>query len=53
MGKIIFWGAGKIGRDILKFWKYHNIYPDFFCDSSSNLWDKEIDNIKILSPSQV
>ncbi len=53
MRKVVFWGAGKIGRDVLEFWRSHWIYPDFFCDNQQELWGRDIDGIGILSPEQV
>lgn len=53
MRKVVFWGAGKIGRDVLEFWRSHWIHPDFFCDNRQELWGRDIDGIGILSPEQV
>lgn len=50
--KNVFWGCGKIGREVLSFWKAINIVPDFFCDNSSVLWGEKIDDIQILSPEE-
>lgn len=51
--KQVFWGCGKIGKEILAFWRDLAISPDFFCDNSPFLWEKDIDNVKILSPKKI
>lgn len=53
MRKVVFWGAGKIGRNILGFWRKHGICPDYFADNDKELWGKEIDCVKIISPDEV
>lgn len=53
MRKVIFWGAGNIGRKILRFWQYHNMQPDFFCDNAKELWGKKVCGIETVSPNQV
>ena len=52
MGQTIFWGAGKIGRQILQFWKLHQMCPDFFCDSREETWGTEISGVKVFPPQQ-
>lgn len=52
MGQTIFWGAGKIGQQILQFWKTHQICPDFFCDNREEAWGTEIEGVKIVPPQQ-
>lgn len=51
--KIVFWGCGKIGKEVLLLWDNLHIVPDYFCDSSSVLWGKKINNIEILSPEKL
>lgn len=51
--KQVFWGVGKVGKSILKWWQKINMMPDFLCDSSEKLWGKKIEGIRILSPKQV
>jgi Glycosyltransferase len=51
--KTVFWGCGKIGKEVLSLWKNLCIMPDFLCDSSSTLWGKKISNIEILSPEEL
>lgn len=53
MWKNIFWGAGKIGQDVLDFWKRHQISPNFFGDNNKKLWGKEIGKVKVLSPQEI
>ena len=49
----IFWGSGKLGREILSVWKRLDILPDFFCDNARGLWGKEIEGVRILAPQEI
>ena len=51
--KIVFWGTGKLGKEVLSFWKKLNIGPDYFCDNASGLWGSRIDGITVLPPQEV
>ena len=54
--KIIIWGAGDTGRNIINdsyILKKYNIKIDFFVDKDPGLQNKKINNINILKPSLV
>ena len=50
---IIFWGTGKLGKEVLSFWKQLHIQPDYFCDNASDSWGSRIDGITVLAPEEV
>lgn len=51
--KKIFWGTGKLGKEVLSLWRKLNIRPDYFCDNASSLWGSRIEGITVLSPVEV
>lgn len=53
MNTIIFWGAGKIGRDMLELWKRFGVQPDFFADNSPELQGTSYCGIQVLSPDEL
>lgn len=50
---IIFWGAGKIGGDILKFWHLHGMNPDYFCDSNFDKNGQFYEGIEVIDTSRI
>ena len=51
--KIIFWGAGKIGKQMLDMWQQFGIQPDFFADNQENLWGTMYHGIKVISVKEL
>lgn len=49
---LILFGAGQLGRKVLNVLRSAGINPLAYTDNNQNLWDKTIDNIKVLSPVQ-
>ena len=50
---VVFWGCGKIGiAQLERFGKYLSV-PDFFCDIKPELWGRNIQGIKVVSPSEL
>jgi len=47
---LILFGAGQLGRKVLNVLRSAGINPLAFTDNDQNLWDKTIDNLKVLSP---
>lgn len=46
---VVFFGAGKIGRNALSIWRAGGLKVDYFCDNNPELFGKEIESIKIIS----
>lgn len=53
MKKIIFWGAGKVGKQMLDVWRQFGIQPDFFADNQENLWGTMYHGIKVISAKEL
>lgn len=53
MGVIIFWGAGKIGKQMLELWQQFGVRPDFFADNSEEKWGTFYDGVKVLSVEEL
>lgn len=51
--KIVFWGTGKLGKEVLSLWKRLHIQPDYFCDNARDLWGSRIEGTAVLSPQEV
>ena len=51
--KIVFWGTGKLGKEVLSLWKQLHIQPDYFCDNARDLWGSRIEGTAVLSPQEV
>lgn len=51
--KLIFWGTGRIGQRMLCFSKVIGVQPDLLVDSDKDKWGICIDDVRILSPSEV
>ncbi|MCI8529337.1 MAG: glycosyltransferase family 4 protein [Lachnospiraceae bacterium] len=45
----VFFGAGKLGKKILEFWRFCGVEPDFFADNDKERWGTLYDGVKILS----
>lgn len=50
---VCFWGCGHIGRRMLSLWERYGKHPEYFCDNNSELWEKCIDDIRIISPMEM
>lgn len=50
MMKNIFWGTGKIGRDVLSLWRMYGMSPEFFCDNNERMWGEKVDGVEVISP---
>ncbi len=50
---VIFFGCGKLGKEMLDFWNLHGRQPRFFCDNNSDLWGKKICNIIVINPKEL
>jgi len=51
-GKIIFFGAGRLGKISLQAARHAGISPQAFVDNNPGLWGKNIQDIPIVSPSE-
>lgn len=51
--RLILYCAGKNGRKVKKELEIRNIDVTFFCDSSSELWGRDIDGVKCISPEDL
>lgn len=49
---IILFGAGIIGRKILRVLRNDNIEPLAFVDNNSQIWNKFVDGLRVLSPQE-
>jgi FkbM family methyltransferase len=49
--EIVLFGAGNTGRKALSVLRSHGIEPVAFADNAAALWSREIDGLKVLSPS--
>lgn len=49
--KIILFGAGKIGKEVLTY--FGSEFISYFCDNNPDLWGKEVMGKKVLTPSEL
>ena len=49
----IFWGCGNIGKEMLRFWKFHGKTPIYFCDNDRRYWNKKIEGISVIAPEDL
>src|SRR5690349_6196219 len=50
-GDFILFGAGNLGRRVLKTLKRNGRAPVAFIDNNPSLWDKKVDGVPIMSPA--
>lgn len=48
--RLVLFGAGGLGRKVLRALRFHDIEPLAFCDNAVALWGKDIDGLRVLSP---
>lgn len=52
LNNIVFWGAGKIGKQALEIWEFAGISPRFFIDNSTEIQRKSFHGVDIISYEQ-
>ena len=52
LNNIVFWGAGKIGKQALEIWEFAGISPRFFIDNSTEIQRKSFHGVEIISYEQ-
>ena len=50
---LICFGAGNMGRSVNYTLAKENVKLDFFCDNRENIWETEIDGVKVISPERL
>ena len=50
---VVFWGAGKIGKEILDFWHLHSLAPDYFCDSNTDRVGTIYEDVEIIDKRRI
>jgi len=50
--RLILFGAGNLGRQMLKTLREAGLHPQCFADNRAELWGKTIDDVRVLSPGE-
>ena len=50
---IIFFGAGKRGKNLLSLWESYGKQPEYFCDNNYEVQGRYIDGVKVISPDEI
>lgn len=49
-GKIVLFGAGRLGRKVLQGLRANGVEPLAFCDNNQKLWAESMEDVTVLSP---
>ena len=50
---VILFGAGVLGKSMLKYARKHGLDVRYFCDNGSHLWGSKINGVNVISPNQL
>ena len=51
--RLIFFGAGKIGREALAYCRKEGISVSYIADNNSELWGSKVGEVEVISPAQI
>jgi predicted aldo/keto reductase-like oxidoreductase len=52
-GHLVCFGAGAVGRNVLKMLRTSGVTVSYFCDNAEKLWGTQIDGVTVISPHEL